>query len=491
MTRVFRQCAAVVASVLVGWSAASAQGVVVAPVLGTTPLNSYEDAPASPDADDPAIWVNRLNPRASLVIGTAKDAGLLVYDLDGRLLQAIRPPNAPHVGLLDPPTPAGPNPAPDRPCQDSETGQTYGRFNNVDVAYDVRLRGRRVDIAVVSDRGCDRVRFYLIDPASSAGPLVDITAIDVPRVFPSRYDQPSPLQPTGTVGGWHLNQLDDQNTVYGLAVAARGYDHELFVTERERGLVRQLEIEATRDGRLTYRVKRTFVFRTSFVLKDERNQPYAWTPCREAAVEEPQSEGVLYDPSNDTLYVAFETIGLYKVPLNDAAPAVVGVGQERLIEPVLSFGRAYRATPDDGEFSCEYEAVGSPGLDDVVAPGSPANAGAFLQTDLEGLSLVASIRGQTVLLASSQGDSSFHFYRLGARQVEHLGAFTVAGVGETDGVHFVPVPLGRRYPAGLLVVQNGAAPEPADTGDINGYEFDGATQFTFVSFLDALKSLRR
>jgi myo-inositol-hexaphosphate 3-phosphohydrolase len=56
---------------------------VVTPVLSTAPLFSYEDAPATPDADDPAIWLNRHNPRKSLVIGTAKDAGLVVYDLSG------------------------------------------------------------------------------------------------------------------------------------------------------------------------------------------------------------------------------------------------------------------------------------------------------------------------------------------------------------------------------------------------------------------------
>jgi hypothetical protein len=38
-----------------------------------------------------------------------------------------------------------------------------------------------------------------------------------------------------------------------------------------------------------------------------------------------------------------------------------------------------------------------------------------------------------------------------------------------------------RLPLGLLVVQNGEAPEPPNTGDINGYEFDGSTQFKFVT----------
>src|SRR5262245_33263507 len=140
--------------------------LVLSPIVRTAPLFNYEDAPATPDADDPAIWVNPANPRRSLVIGTAKDAGLIVYDMSGRLVQALLPPNAPHASPADPPTPAGPNAAPDRPCVDSASGETFGRFNNVDIAYGVRLganpRAGRVDVAVVSDRGCDRVRFYKI-----------------------------------------------------------------------------------------------------------------------------------------------------------------------------------------------------------------------------------------------------------------------------------------------------------------------------------------
>jgi hypothetical protein len=79
------------------WTMAVAVSVGV-----TAPLFNYEEAPATPDADDPAIWVNRINPRRSLVIGTAKDAGLLVHDMEGRLVQALLPPNAPHVSPADP-----------------------------------------------------------------------------------------------------------------------------------------------------------------------------------------------------------------------------------------------------------------------------------------------------------------------------------------------------------------------------------------------------
>jgi 3-phytase len=38
------------------------------------------------DADDPAIWVNPADPARSLVLGTDKTAGLLVYDISGRRL---------------------------------------------------------------------------------------------------------------------------------------------------------------------------------------------------------------------------------------------------------------------------------------------------------------------------------------------------------------------------------------------------------------------
>ena len=88
------------AALVLAWGAAIAQAqgsepLVVRAVLSTEPLFNYEDAPATPDADDPAVWIDRRNSGRSLIIGTAKDAGLLVYDLSGNLVQAILPPNAP------------------------------------------------------------------------------------------------------------------------------------------------------------------------------------------------------------------------------------------------------------------------------------------------------------------------------------------------------------------------------------------------------------
>ena len=68
------------------------------------------------------------------MIGTAKDAGIVVHDLSGWLVQALLPPNAPQILDGDPPTPGGTNTDPDNPCLDSASGETFGRYNNVDIA---------------------------------------------------------------------------------------------------------------------------------------------------------------------------------------------------------------------------------------------------------------------------------------------------------------------------------------------------------------------
>ncbi|MAV99596.1 MAG: 3-phytase [Rhodobiaceae bacterium] len=52
--------------------------VVVDYVVETNPVSSTGDA-----ADDPAIWVNELNPQQSLIFGTDKRKGIHVYKLDG------------------------------------------------------------------------------------------------------------------------------------------------------------------------------------------------------------------------------------------------------------------------------------------------------------------------------------------------------------------------------------------------------------------------
>lgn len=87
--------------------------------------------PAKHDTDDPAIWINRADPSRSLVLGTDKntDGALMVYDLEGKIR-----PELTIRGLLRP--------------------------NNVDIAYDVAVGGKRIDLAVVTERYAQRLRVY-------------------------------------------------------------------------------------------------------------------------------------------------------------------------------------------------------------------------------------------------------------------------------------------------------------------------------------------
>ncbi|MBT5241001.1 MAG: phytase [Rhodospirillaceae bacterium] len=55
--------------------------VSVTPTAETVPVKGNKDA-----ADDPAIWVNPDDPEQSLIIGTDKKNGLVVYDLSGAIV---------------------------------------------------------------------------------------------------------------------------------------------------------------------------------------------------------------------------------------------------------------------------------------------------------------------------------------------------------------------------------------------------------------------
>jgi 3-phytase len=116
---------------------APANAHTVQAVLETPPVDSSGDA-----ADDPVIWVHPTDPLMSLVIGTDKDKGLIVYDLEGRLLQSL----------------------PD------------GRINNVDLRDGFMLGGGSVTVVAASNRSNDSIVLYLLNSATrqltSAGPAV-------------------------------------------------------------------------------------------------------------------------------------------------------------------------------------------------------------------------------------------------------------------------------------------------------------------------------
>lgn len=104
-------------------------------VAETEAVASVDDA-----ADDPAIWVDRRDPAASLIVATDKKAGLNVYGLDGRLRSSF---------------PAG-------------------RVNNVDL----RTFGKRIIVAA-SDRNDvtrGRLALFELDPQTAA--LIEIARPD-------------------------------------------------------------------------------------------------------------------------------------------------------------------------------------------------------------------------------------------------------------------------------------------------------------------------
>ena len=91
----------------------------------------YVTEPLQFDSDDPAIWVNPADSSKSLIIGTDKDenGGLYVFDLQGKIIK-------------------------------EKTVQGLKRPNNVDVAYGLNLGGKKVDIAVATERMTHKLRVF-------------------------------------------------------------------------------------------------------------------------------------------------------------------------------------------------------------------------------------------------------------------------------------------------------------------------------------------
>lgn len=91
----------------------------------TDPVSGRGDA-----ADDPAIWVNDIDPAESLIIGTDKKGGLNTYRLDGSLRQSL----------------------------------PVGRMNNVDLRGGFEFGGRHVTIVAASDRDRNAIALFALSP---------------------------------------------------------------------------------------------------------------------------------------------------------------------------------------------------------------------------------------------------------------------------------------------------------------------------------------
>ncbi|MEW2418442.1 phytase [Streptomyces sp. NPDC046866] len=413
-------CTTLAASVALPAQASSIGSI--RPNAETAPL--YDDeAGGHANADDPAIWRNATDPGRSLVIATAKQGGLRVYDLDARQVQSI-------------PAPAGPG-----------TDDKPGRFNNVDLVHGLRLGGAPADVAVVSDRGNDRLRIYRIDRDKPGGPLTDVTDPGTRPVFSA--DQA---------------EINKQRTAYGLATwtdrkTGRSY---ALVSQRNRTRIALLELLATPNGTVDYRQVRTLDLPSSFRLPDGA----AWTPCAKPG-ELPQVEGMVVDPADGTLYAGQEDVGIWRI---DAGLT----GTPKLIDKVREYG---------------VPGTYDPQTEECTSGADPGYGGKRLTADVEGLTLVTEPDGDGYLLASSQGDNTFAAYdRERDDDNEFEGAFRITAASAVldgsevcDGAAALNAPLGTRYPHGLLVVQDGQE-TPAD-GDRE------ATGFKFVDLGEVLHAI--
>ncbi|MEU3917809.1 phytase [Streptomyces sp. NPDC029004] len=378
-----------------------------------TPTLYDDEAGGNANADDPAIWRNAADPGRSLVIATAKEGGLRVYDLDARQVQSI-------------PAPAGPRPD-DAP----------GRFNNVDLVQGLRLSSQKADIAVTTDRGNDRLRVYRIDRDRPGGPLIDVTDPAAEPVFSTGQDE-----------------INDQKTAYGLATwtdrsSGRSY---ALVSRRNRTAVALLELTARPDGTVGYRKLRTLDLPSTFRLPDGSS----WTPCAEPG-ELPQVEGMVVDPANGMLYAGQEDVGIWRMRADLT-------GRPQLVDKVREFGIP-------GVYDEETE--------ECTAGADPGFGGKRLAADVEGLTLLTERDGDGYVMASSQGDNTFALYdRELEDDNEYEGGFRVAaatgtldGSEECDGAAVLNAPLGRKYPHGLLVVQDGHDTPAQGEREATGFKF--------------------
>lgn len=164
------------------------------------------------DSDDPAIWVNPEDGDKSVVIGTLKDGGLAVFDLQGNVTQTVLP--APFGEI---------------------------RYNNVDLLYGFELGGESVDLAVVSDRANDTLAIFKINPDTQQ--LEDGTADSIIETI--------------------FGVDDGEATAYGLATYRSPVSGSVyaFVTQADGNQVAQLEL-TEQDGKVTANVVRTLTLPT-------------------------------------------------------------------------------------------------------------------------------------------------------------------------------------------------------------------------------------
>jgi 3-phytase len=128
-----------------------------------------------------------------------------------------------------------------------------------------------------------------------------------------------------------------------------------------------------------------------------------------------QSEGCVVNPRTNRLYVAEEDAGLWRFDARATGP----------VTPTKI------AAADGREIVADAEGV-------AIVPEGPGDGG--------------------YLVVSSQGDNAYAVYRLSDDSYIgrfRIGAGTLGGTSETDGIAIAPGDFGPQFPGGLMVAQDG------------------------------------
>ncbi|MBQ1784404.1 MAG: phytase [Gammaproteobacteria bacterium] len=396
-----------------------------------------DDAGNNADADDPAIWIHPTKRSRSLVITTLKEGGIDVYDLSGRLLQ--------HLDA------------------DSETEIAEpGRFNNADLIYGFPVGDESLDLVVVSDRGRDQLVIFRIRPNYNDRllPLIEFTSrTQAGNIFTANQDE-----------------ANDGRTAYGLATAKMSSTgpYYAFVSQNDTTQVARLELLASNDGRVGYRLDKTVALPDLYTLPNGNT----WRACQDEDGQEAQVEGMVADVVHDRLYMGQEKVGIVRTSLSAFGNAY------EFVDKTTDFGVPYQRIYDEEEE--EYLCV-------LLSGPISGVSGEYLQADVEGLTLYAPPGGNGYLLASSQGDDTFVVYDRRPGNA-FVGQFVIGAddddgldsVEETDGAMVTNVNLGGEFEDGLLVVQDGEnTPEKKDA---DGETRDN-TNFKFVEWEDVAEEL--
>jgi myo-inositol-hexaphosphate 3-phosphohydrolase len=197
---------------------------------------------------------------------------------------------------------------------------------------------------------------------------------------------------------------DETTTAYGIALYKDATDGNVyaFANRRETGELAQFALGDNGQGQVSITRVRDLLLPTP----------------EGAETEDAQTEGMVVDVATGTLYVGQENFGVWR----------------------------FEASPTGGS---------EPVLMDIIR-----SEGNVLEPDVEGLTIYYGPEGSGYLLVSSQGDNTFAVYERGGNNA-YLGSFQIGpgvledGAQQSDGAMVLNVPLGARFPNGILIVQDG------------------------------------